>query len=52
VHREFGLLNSKIKVTWENRTKIISVFEKDGSRKMLFRKPQRGEVGELLLTYL
>jgi hypothetical protein len=34
------------------KTKIIIVFEKNGSRKMRFRKPQRGDVGDFLLRCL
>ena len=37
---EFGLVNSMIQKIWENRTKIIRAFEKNGSRIKLFRKPK------------
>jgi len=28
----FGLVNSTIQMVWKNRTKIFSVFERNGSR--------------------
>jgi len=28
----FGLVNSLIQMIWKNRTKIFSVFERNGSR--------------------
>jgi len=34
----------------ENLTRIISAFEKDGSRINQFRKPERSDVEEGLLT--
>ena len=50
--REFGLLNSTIQIRWKKRTKIIRASEKNGSRKMRFRKPQRSDIFELLLKCL
>jgi hypothetical protein len=39
--REFGFVNCRIKKIWKNQTTIINVFEQNGSRKKLFRIPER-----------
>jgi len=46
VCREFGLVNSTTQTIWKNRTKIISVFDENGSRTKRFRKPERSDVNE------
>ena len=52
MHREYDLVNSKTQTIWKNRSKMISVFEKNGSRTNLLRKPERTEVDEALLVWL
>jgi len=47
--REFGVVNSTIQTIWKNRTKLIRVFEQNGSRLMRFRKPERSDIDEALL---
>jgi len=49
VCREFGLVNCTIQTTWENRTKIISAFERNGLRITRFRKRERSDVDEARL---
>jgi hypothetical protein len=49
VCREFGLVNCTIQTTWENRTKIISAFERNGLRIKRFRKPERNDVDDARL---
>ena len=48
VYREFGLVKSVIERIYQNRTKIISAFEQNGSRIKRFRKPERSDVDEAL----
>jgi transposase-like protein len=47
--RQFGLVNSTIQTICEKRTKIISVFEQNGSRIKRLRKLERSDVAEALL---
>jgi hypothetical protein len=49
--REFGLVNSTTQTIWKNRTKIISVFEQNGSRIKRLQKPERSDVNEALLKW-
>ena len=50
---EFELFSSTIQITWGIKmAKIISAFEKNGQRKMRFRKPQRNCIAELPLRCL
>ena len=46
---EFGLRNSTIQTVCKNRTKITSVFERNGSSIKSFRKPKGSNVNEALL---
>ena len=46
VCRAFGLVNSKTQTIWKNKTKIISVFDENGSKTKRFRKPERSDVNE------
>ena len=50
VCREFGFVNSAISKICKIKTKIISAFENDESRIKRFRKPERSDVFEELLT--
>jgi hypothetical protein len=52
VCREFDPVNSKIQTIWKNRSKMISVFEQNGSKIKRFRKPERTDVDEALLVRL
>jgi hypothetical protein len=38
--QEFRLVNSMIPIFWENRAKIISMFEQSRSGTKQFRKPE------------
>jgi lipoate-protein ligase A len=50
VCQKYGLVNSTIQKIWENKTKIISVFENSGSRiKRFGKQPERSDVEEALL---
>ena len=51
VCRDFGIVNSTVQTNWKNRTRIISAFERNGSRIERFRKPQRSDVDEALLKW-
>jgi hypothetical protein len=51
VCREFGLVNSIIQTILKNETKIISVFEQNGSRIKRFRKSERSEEDEALFKW-
>jgi len=42
----FGLVYSTIQTIWKNKTKIISDFERNGSRIKQFRDPERSDVVE------
>jgi len=50
VCREFGLVNSTMQTIWKNRSKIISAFERNGSRIKRFRKRERNEVDIVVAT--
>jgi len=40
-----------IQTIWNNRTRITSAFEQNGSRIKRFRKPGRSDVDEALLKW-
>jgi hypothetical protein len=44
VFQEFGLIYSTIHMIWKSNTKIISVFDQEGSRIKLFREPEQSDV--------
>ena len=48
---EFGPVNSIIQTIWKNRTKIIGAFEMKRSGTLRFRKPERSDVGKVLLMW-
>jgi hypothetical protein len=49
VRREFGPLNSTIQTIWKNKTKIISAFERDGTkRKAVLKVRTKGRYEALL----
>jgi hypothetical protein len=47
--REFSLANCTNQTTWENRTKNISAFERNGLRITRFRKRERSDVDDARL---
>ena len=47
--QKYGLVNSTIQKIWENRTKIITVFENSGSGIKRFGKPEWSDVEKALL---
>jgi len=47
-----GLVYSTIQTIWRRRTKIISDFERNGSRMKQFREPERSDVDESLFKWL
>jgi hypothetical protein len=49
--RELGNVNSMIQTIWNNRNRIISAFEQNGSRIKRFRKPEQSDVDEALLKW-
>ena len=49
--REFGLVNSMIQKIWEKKTKIITVFERNGYKIQRFLKPEGSDVNEGLLKW-
>ena len=51
VCRQFGLVNSTIRIICKTRTKIISAFDQNRSRVKPLRKPERSEVDEALLKW-
>ena len=51
VYREFVLVNSTVQRICKNRTKVISAFERNGSRIKRFRKPERSDVDEAMLQW-
>jgi len=51
VCQEYGLVNSTIQKIWKIRTKIVGVFEENGSRIKRLRKPKRIDVDEELLKW-
>jgi len=50
--REFVLVNSMIQKIWEKKTKIITVFERNGQKIQIFLKPGGSDVKEGLLNLL
>jgi len=46
---EFSLVNYTIQKMWKHVTKIISAFERNGSRIKRFRKRGRSDVDDALL---
>jgi len=51
VSREFGLANSTIHTMWRKKTKIISAFERNGSRIKRLRKTDWSDGDEVLLKW-
>jgi hypothetical protein len=48
---EFGLVNSTVQTVWYNENKIIGALEQNGSRIKRFRKPERRDLNEVLLSW-
>jgi len=49
IRNEFGIVNSTIQKICNNRNKIISAFEQNGSTIKRFWKPERSDVDKALL---
>lgn len=49
--REFGLVNSAIKNIWQNISKIISAFKRNGSSRKRIRNVELSDADEVLLKW-
>ena len=50
VCRAFGIVNFTLQKIWNNENKIIRALEQNGSRIKRFRKPERSDANEVLLS--